>query len=192
MPNRCPWVPQNNPSYQKYHDKEWGVPIYSDQKIFEFLILESAQSGLSWQVVLNKRKGYKKAFAGFSVKKVAGFTARDIARLLKDAGIIRNRAKIEAAVNNAKRFIEVRKEFGSFSNYAWQFVNGKPIVHKLKTLKDYPVSTKEAERFSRDLKSRGFKFLGPTTIYAHMQATGMVNDHTTDCFRYREVIKLSR
>ncbi|MDP4010471.1 MAG: DNA-3-methyladenine glycosylase I [Candidatus Spechtbacteria bacterium] len=192
MPNRCPWVPQNNPSYQKYHDKEWGVPVYSDKKMFEFLVLESAQAGLSWQVVLNKRKGYERAFAGFSVKKVAGFTASDIARLLEDVGIIRNRAKIQAAVNNAKRFIEVQKEFGSFGKYAWQFVNGKPVIHKIKTLKDYPVSTKEAEEFSANLKKRGFKFLGPTTIYAHMQATGMVNDHTTDCFRYREVIKLSR
>ena len=192
MPNRCPWVPQNNPSYQKYHDKEWGVPIYSDQKIFEFLVLESAQAGLSWAVVLNKREGYIKAFAGFDVKKMAKFTQRDVERLLKNAGIIRNRAKIEAAINNAKRFIETQKEFGTFSKYAWQFVSGRPIVHKIKTLKDYPVITKEAEDFSADLKKRGFKFLGPTTVYAHMQATGMVNDHTQDCFRYREVIKLSR
>lgn len=192
MLKRCPWLPTGHVVYEKYHDKEWGVPLYDDKKIFEFLVLESAQAGLSWEIILNKREGYKKAFAGFDVKKVARFTNRDLSRLLKDTGIIRNRAKIESAINNAKRFIEVQEEFGSFSDYAWQFTGGKPIVHKLKKLKDYPKFTDEAEFFAKSLKVKGFKFLGPTTVYAHMQATGMVNDHVTTCFRYKEVIKLAK
>ena len=195
----------------KYHDKEWGVPVFDDKKIFEFLVLESAQAGLSWQTILHKREGYRKLFAGFDVKKVAKFTAKDVARLLKDPAIIRNRLKIEATANNAKRFLEVsrcargdtgsrinltklnlsgQKEFKSFSEYMWSFVKGKPIDGKRKTMKDIPAITKEAEAFAKDLKKRGFKFLGATTIYAHMQAIGMVNDHITSCFRYREIKKM--
>ncbi len=170
-----------------YHDTEWGVPIFNDRKIFEFLVLESAQAGLSWLIVLRKREGYKKAFANFDFKKVARFTARDIARLVKNPDIIRNRAKIEAAVNNAKRFLEVRKEFGTFSNYAWQFVNNKPIVKDRKKMSELPAKTNEAELWAKDLKKRGFKFLGATVMYAHMQAAGMVNDHVVNCFRFKEV-----
>lgn len=171
-----------------YHDREWGVPMYDDKKFFEFLILESAQAGLSWRTVLHKRKNYRKAFANFDVKKIARFTARDVTRLLKNPGIIRNRAKIEASINNAKRFLEVQKEFGSFVTYSWQFVKGKQIRHTIRKLCDYPATTKEGDAFASDLKKRGFKFLGPTTVYAHMQAVGMVNDHMVGCFR-RPVIK---
>lgn len=183
---RCEW-PTSNPFLLKYHDREWGVPINNDKKIFEFLVLESAQAGLSWVTILRKREGYKKAFAGFDPKKVARFTKRDVARLLKNPGIVRNRLKIEAAINNAKRFLEVRRDFGSFSKYMWGFVNGKPIDGKRKRLKDLPVVTQEAEAWAEDLKKRGFKFLGPTVCYAHMQAVGMVNDHTIKCFRYNEI-----
>ncbi|MEK7118591.1 MAG: DNA-3-methyladenine glycosylase I [Patescibacteria group bacterium] len=184
---RCPWVPLNDPPYAKYHDIEWGVPIHDDLTLFEFLVLESAQAGLSWRTVLYKRNSYRKAFANFDYKKVARFTKHDVARLLKDKRIIRNRLKIEAAINNARRFLEVQKEFGSFAAYARTFVCGKPIVHKLKKLTDYPEHIPEAVAFSFDLKKRGFKFLGPKIIYAHMQATGMVNDHTINCFRRKEV-----
>lgn len=184
---RCGWVPDNDPLYQKYHDAEWGVPVYDDQKIFEFLVLESAQAGLSWITVLRKRENYRRLFAGFDPGKVAQFTAKDVQKLLKDPGIIRNRLKVEAAVNNARRFLEIREEFGSFSEYIWAFVGGKPRRNKWKTIKHLPALTPEAERLSKDLKQRGFKFLGPTVIYAHMQATGMVNDHTVDCFRYKEI-----
>lgn len=181
-PRRCPW-PSTDPLMIAYHDREWGVPTHDDKIIFEFLVLESAQAGLSWRTVLYKRENYRKAFLNFNPKKVAAMTARDVTRLLKNPGIIRNRAKIEAAINNAKRFLEIQKEFGTFSKYAWQFVKGKTIKHTIRTLKDYPTVTKEAEAFAADLKKRGFKFLGPTTIYAHMQATGMVNDHISGCFR---------
>jgi len=184
---RCTWPTAGDKIYEDYHDLEWGVPLYEDQKIFEFLVLESAQAGLSWRTVLYKRENYRKAFAGFDPKKVARFTAKNVERLLKNAGIIRNRMKIEAAINNAQRFLEVQKEFGTFSQYIWGFVGGKPIVNKRKTLKDLPAVTPEAEALAKDLKQRGFKFLGPTVIYAHMQATGMVNDHCVDCFRYKEV-----
>lgn len=170
-----------------YHDTEWGVPIWSDRKIFEFLVLESAQAGLSWRTILYRREGYKKAFANFDYKKVAKFTKRDVARLLKDASIIRNRLKIEATINNAKKFLDVQKEFHTFAEYMWSFVGNKQIDGKRKESKDIPAITPEAERFSKDLKTRGFKFMGPTIVYAHMQAVGMVNDHTKDCFRYREV-----
>lgn len=172
---------------ERYHDKEWGVPLFNDRKIFEFLVLESAQAGLSWLIVLRKRGGYKKAFANFDFNKVARFTARDVERLVKNPDIIRNRAKIEAAINNAKRFLEVRKEFGTFSNYAWQFVNNKPITKDRKKMSDLPAKTNEAELWAKDLKKRGFKFLGATVMYAHMQATGMVNDHVVNCFRFKEV-----
>jgi DNA-3-methyladenine glycosylase I len=184
---RCPWVPEGDLLYQRYHDTEWGVPVHSDQKIFEFLVLEGAQAGLSWRTVLAKRPAYRKAFANFNAKKVAKFTARDLAKLLKNPGIIRNRQKVAAAITNAKCFLSVQKEFGTFSKYAWRFVGGKPIVHRLRTHKDYKPTCPEAEVWSADLKKRGFKFVGPTIVYAHMQATGMVNDHVVGCFRYRQV-----
>ncbi|HLF18872.1 MAG TPA: DNA-3-methyladenine glycosylase I [Candidatus Omnitrophota bacterium] len=184
---RCSWPTVGDELYVRYHDDEWGVPVYDDRKIFEFLVLESAQAGLSWRTVLYKRENYRKAFAGFDPKKIACFTGTHVRKLLGNAGIIRNRAKIEAAINNAKRFLEVQKEFGTFAKYIWGFVGGKPIVNRWKSLKELPVLTPEAEALAKDLKKRGFKFLGPTVIYAHMQATGMVNDHTVDCFRYREV-----
>ena len=184
---RCAWGSFGDPMYIAYHDTEWGVPVYDDQKIFEFLVLESAQAGLSWATVLRKRENYRKAFAQFDPKKVSRFTAKDVEKLVQNAGIIRNRMKIEAAINNAQRFLEIQKEFGTFAKYIWGFVDGKPIRNKWKTLKDLPAITPEAEALAKDLKQRGFKFLGPTVIYAHMQATGMVNDHTLDCFRYREV-----
>ena len=184
---RCAWVYKEDGLYERYHDMEWGVPVYDDQKIFEFLVLESAQAGLSWYTVLRKRENYRKAFKGFDPVKVSKFTAKDVERLLKDAGIIRNRLKIEAAINNAKRFLEIQKEFGSFAKYIWGFVKGKPVQNRRKDIKELPVMTSEAEALSKDLKIRGFKFLGPTVIYAHMQATGMVNDHTVDCFRHREL-----
>jgi DNA-3-methyladenine glycosylase I len=183
---RCGWS-SGLEIYERYHDQEWGVPVHDDQKIFEFLVLESAQAGLSWLIVLRKRENYRRLFAGFDPKKVARFTEEDVKRLLQDAGIIRNCMKIEAAINNAKRFLEIQKEFGSFAKYIWSFVNHKPIVNKWKTLKQLPAISKEAEALAKDLKERGFKFLGPTVIYAHMQATGMVNDHLTDCFRYKKV-----
>lgn len=184
---RCPWVPLDNSLYTHYHDTEWGVPVHRDRKLFEFLVLESAQAGLSWLTVLRKRKNYRRAFAAFDPVAVARFGARDITRLLHDAGIIRNRAKITAAVNNAKRFLEIQKEFGSFSTYMWRFVNGKPIQHRLKTSVDYPKTIREAETFAADLKKRGFSFLGSTVCYAHMQAVGMVNDHVVTCYRYQHL-----
>jgi len=167
----------------KYHDTEWGVPIKDDNKIFEFLVLESFQAGLSWRTILNKRVNFEKAFARFNPKKVVAFTAHDKARLMKNKGIVRNRAKIEAAINNATKFLEIQKEFGTFSKYMWDFVGGKPIVHTIKKMDEYPTSISEAEVWAKDLKKRGFKFLGPTTLYAHMQAVGMVNDHMVRCFK---------
>lgn len=182
----CGWM-GDDPLMIKYHDEEWGVAVTDDKKLFEFLVLESAQAGLSWRTVLHKREGYRRLFAGFDVKKVAQFTVRDVARLLKDPAIIRNRLKILATINNAQRFIKIQKEFGSFSKYMWQFVGGKQIDGKRKTMKDIPAITKEAEIFAKDLKTRGFKFMGPTVVYAHMQAVGMVNDHVVDCFRYKQI-----
>jgi DNA-3-methyladenine glycosylase I len=184
---RCPWAGFTDPSYLAYHDEEWGVPVKDDRAIFEFLTLEAFQAGLSWLIVLRKRANFRKAFAGFDYRKIAGFTARDVKRLMNDAGIIRNRAKIEATIENARRFMDVQKEFGTFSKYMWSWVGGKPTAHNLKTLKDYPVTTDEAVAWSKDMKTRGFKFLGPTVVYAHMQATGMVNDHTQNCFRRTRV-----
>jgi DNA-3-methyladenine glycosylase I len=184
---RCPWPVGNDPLYLKYHDEEWGVPVRDDRLIFEFLVLEAFQAGLSWRTILHKRENFRKAFAGFDFEKVARFGARDLARLLNDAGIVRNRAKILAAVNNAKRFIEVRGEFGSFSDYMWSWVGGRPIVHRFRVLGDFPIFTDEAVAWAKDLKKRGFKFLGPTVVYSHMQAVGMVNDHTVGCFRYKEL-----
>jgi len=188
QPSRCPWPTFDDPVYLAYHDREWGVPLYDDRKIFEYLVLEVFQAGLSWRTVLHKRDNFRRAFARFNSQKVAAFNKRDMARLLKDEGIIRNRAKIKAAINNATRLLEVRREFGTFAKYMWSWVDGRPIVHRLRTLADYQPFTDEAVRWSKDLKKRGFKFLGPTVVYAHMQAVGMVNDHIVDCFRYRELL----
>jgi len=187
----CPWVPKNNPLYKNYHDNEWGLPTYKDKKLFEFLVLESAQAGLSWETILRKRKGYKKFFANFDPEKVAQFTKLDVNRLLnlETPEIIRNRAKIEAAINNAKRFLEIKKEFGTFAKYQWTFVGNKPIVNNIQNIKDYRASTPESDAMAKDMKKRGFKFLGSTTLYAHMQAVGMVNDHFIDCFRYKQVME---
>jgi DNA-3-methyladenine glycosylase I len=186
---RCPWLDTTKPDYVDYHDNEWGVPLYDDQKLFEFITLESAQAGLSWYTILKKRAGYKQAFENFNVAKVALFTDNDVDRLMLFEGIVRNRLKIAATINNAKRFIEIQQEFGSFSHYQWQFVGGKPLVSNLDKLNDYPAVTEESTLFAKDLKKRGFKFLGPTTVYAHMQACGIVNDHSNDCFRKAEIIK---
>lgn len=177
---RCAW-PGTDPMMVRYHDQEWGKPVHSDQKHFEFLILEAAQAGLSWSTILKKREGYRKAFAGFDPQKVARFTPAKIKKLLQDPGIVRNRLKIHAAVNNAKQFLKVQKEFGSFDTYCWRFVGGKPIDHRIKSVKDIPSTTPESDSWSRDLKKRGFKFVGSTIVYAHMQAVGMINDHQTDC-----------
>lgn len=182
---RCQWVGAD-PEYVTYHDHEWGVPVHDDRLLFEFLVLEGAQAGLSWLSILKRRKGYQKAFAGFDPKKVAKFTAKDVERLLQDPGIIRNRLKVNSAINNAQKFLEVQKEFGSFDAYQRQFVQGKKKNAWTKR-SQIPAITPEAEAFSRDLKRRGFTFVGPTIIYAHMQAVGMVNDHTVDCFRYNKV-----
>ncbi len=182
-PRRCPWPIEGDELYIKYHDEEWGVPLYDDRKIFEHLMLEVFQAGLSWRTVLYKRENFRKAFARFDYVKVAKFGARDVARLLKDAGIIRNRLKVAAAIHNAQRFIEVRKEFGTFSSYMWAQVGGKTIHRTVTSMKDYPAYTEEALAWAKDLKKRGFKFMGPTVVYAHMQSTGMVNDHVMDCFR---------
>ena len=178
--------------YERYHDTQWGVPVYDDKTIFEFLVLESAQAGLSWLTVLRKRENYRKAFLGFDPKKVARFTKRDVARLLKNEGIIRNRAKIEAAINNARRFLKVQKEFGTFSKYIWSFVDGKPIIHYIKTSGDYKNSIKESVKLAKDLKNRGFKFIGPIIIYSLMQAIGMVNDHEEMCFRKKILARFGR
>lgn len=185
---RCPW-PGNNPRMIKYHDEEWGVPEINDRKLFEFLILEGAQAGLSWNTVLNKRENYRKAFDQFDPGKVARYKSKKIKSLLANAGIIRNRLKIAASVNNAQRFLEVREEFGSFAKYMWRFVDGKPVINKFRRLSQLPATTRESDAMSKDLKSRGFKFVGSTICYAHMQAVGMVNDHLVDCYRYREINK---
>ncbi|MEQ3442379.1 DNA-3-methyladenine glycosylase I [Pseudoalteromonas sp. BZP1] len=185
---RCPWLDTGKEDYMAYHDQEWGVPLYDDHRLFEFITLESAQAGLSWYTILKKRDGYRSAFKNFVVEEVAKMTEDDVERLMQFEGIIRNRAKIAATINNAQRFIEIQKEFGSFSNYQWQFVGGKPLVNDLDNLEDYPAITEASTVFAKDLKKRGFKFLGPTTVYAHMQACGMVNDHSNDCFRKAEII----
>jgi DNA-3-methyladenine glycosylase I len=174
----------------KYHDKEWGVPVHNDRKLFEFLLLEGFQAGLSWMTILNKRENFRNAFDSFDFNKVICYNKSKFNSLMNDTGIIRNKLKIESAVTNAKAFIEVRKKFGSFNKYIWGFVNNKPIINSYKKLSDLPASTKLSDLISKDLKKRGFKFVGTTIIYAHMQATGMVNDHTTDCFRYKHIINL--
>lgn len=186
---RCHWVANTFDEYIKYHDEEWGVPVHNDLVHFEFLVLESAQAGLSWSVILKKREGYRKAFAGFDPHKVATFGPAKVEELLQNTGIIRNRAKIEATINNAARFLEVQKEFGSFDKYIWQFVDNQVKVGHWEDGRNVPAVTPESDKLARDLKKRGFKFLGSTTIYAHMQAIGLVNDHTRDCYRYKELIK---
>lgn len=183
---RCDWA-GTDPLYVEYHDKEWGVPVYDDRKLFEFLILEGAQAGLSWITVLRKRENYREAFAEFDPEKVARFNSRKIESLLKNPGIIRNRLKVASAIKNAQAFLKIQEEFGSFSKYQWDFVDQKPIQNQRKTLKDLPARTEISDRFSKDLKKRGFNFVGSTIIYAHMQAIGMVNDHLMTCFRYRQV-----
>jgi DNA-3-methyladenine glycosylase I len=186
--NRCPWVDLTKPDYVDYHDREWGVPVHDDRVMFEFLTLEAAQAGLSWYTVLRKRDAYRRAFSAFDPEKVARFGKRRVEALIKNAGIIRNRAKIAAAVNNAARFLDVQEEFGSFDAYVWRFVDGTPVVHNLRTLKDYPATSRQSDALSKDLKQRGFKFVGSTICYAHMQATGMVNDHVAGCFRRQPII----
>ena len=183
---RCGWC-LGFEEYIQYHDEEWGVPVHDDRVHFEFLILESAQAGLSWSTILRKRDGYRKAFADFDYEKVAQFSEEKAEELLQDPGIVRNKLKINAAINNAKRFMEVQKEFGSFSNYIWSFVGGKPIQNAWDNYKTAPATTQESDKLAKDLKKRGFKFLGSTTVYAHMQATGLVNDHQIDCPRYQEL-----
>jgi DNA-3-methyladenine glycosylase I len=184
---RCPWVPLDKPDYVAYHDLEWGVPVLDDGRMFEFLTLESAQAGLSWYTILRRRDGYRRAFAGFDPVKVARFDKVRIEKLLRDPGIIRNRAKVNAAVENARRFLEVAEEFGTFSGYLWGFVKHKPKVQSLRVLSDYPATTPESDAMSRDLKKRGFKFVGSTICYAHMQAAGLVNDHAVHCYRRKEI-----
>ncbi len=188
---RCPWC-GTDPLYIRYHDREWGVPVRSDRKMFEFLVLESAQAGLSWITVLRKRAAYKQAFANYDYHRVAKFTAHDFSRLMNNPGIIRNRQKITVAINNAKRFLEVRKEFGAFTKYLWGFVHGRPIRNQWRHQHHLPTTTKLAETISADLKKRGFQFMGPTIVYAHLQATGLVNDHLLNCWRYHPVRRLSR
>src|SRR5689334_22562723 len=183
---RCNWS-LGSELYVAYHDHEWGVPVHNDRKLFEFIVLEGAQAGLSWSTILNKRENYRKAFDGFDPQKVAKYTKARIEKLLKDPGIVRNRLKVESAVTNAKAFLAVQKEFGSFDAYIWAFVKGKPVVNRWKSIKQVPPRTALSDKISEDLKKRGFRFVGSTIIYAHMQATGMVNDHLVGCFRYREV-----
>jgi DNA-3-methyladenine glycosylase I len=190
MKQRCQW-PGNNQVMVQYHDKEWGVPNFNDLKLFEYFVLDAFQAGLSWQIILDKRKNFKKAFHNFNPKKIATYTKKDINRLLKDEGIIRNRLKIEATIVNAQKYFTLKKEYGSFANYLWQFTNHKPIQNNFTTLKQIPTTTKESDTMSKDLKKQGFKFVGSTTCYAFMQGAGMVNDHTTNCFRYQEIKKLA-
>lgn len=186
MKKRCFWV-SDDPLYIEYHDTEWGVPVYDDDKLFEFLILETFQAGLSWITVLKKRENFRAAFDNFDYKRIANYTEEKFEELLQNAGIIRNKLKIKATISNAQAFMKVQAEFGSFSKYIWKFVDGKPIKNAFEKREEVPAITELSDQISKDLKKRGFKFVGSTVIYAHMQATGMVNDHTTDCFRYNEV-----
>jgi DNA-3-methyladenine glycosylase I len=186
-PIRCAWAPLAQPNYVAYHDEEWGVPSHDDRHLFEMLVLEGAQAGLSWSTILNKREGYRRAFAGFDLAKVARFTPAEVERLLLDPGIVRNRLKVESSVNNAARVLEVQREHGSLDAYLWSFVGGRPLVGRWEQLSDLPAETAESRAMSEDLKRRGFRFVGPTVCYAFMQATGIVNDHTTDCFRFAEL-----
>ncbi len=188
--NRCPWSEQNGELYIKYHDEEWGVPVHDDIKHFEFLVLEINQAGLSWKTVLAKRDNYKKAYDNFNPITVAKYDEENVTQLLNNVGIIRNRRKIEASIENAKQFLEIQREFGSFDRYIWRFVNNKPVVSSWKYDQDIPSKTILSDTISNDLKRRGFKFIGSTIIYAHLQATGIVNDHTIDCFRYKQLVDL--
>jgi DNA-3-methyladenine glycosylase I len=188
----CEWALAGNELYRTYHDEEWGVPVRDDRKQFEFLTLESAQAGLSWATILNKREGYRRVFANFDVEKVARFTAKPIEKALADPGIVRNRLKVTAAVTNAQRFLDVQEEFGSFADYLWRFVNGRPIQNAWRNMKEVPATSPESDALSKDLKQRGFKFVGSTIMYAHMQATGLVNDHLIACFRHKQVAKLGK
>lgn len=189
---RCAW-PKDDSLMIAYHDTEWGVPLHDDDKLFEFMVLDAFQAGLSWQTILRKRENFRKAFAGFNAKKIVKFGEDKITELMNDAGIIRNNLKIRATITNAKLFLEIQKEFGSFDKYIWQFTGGKTIVNNLKTIKEIPAKTKESDDMSKDLQKRGFKFVGSTICYAFMQAAGMVHDHTTDCFRYKELcLKMSK
>jgi DNA-3-methyladenine glycosylase I len=185
--NRCAWVRVDDPLMVAYHDREWGVPVHDDRQHFEFLVLEAAQAGLSWSIVLRKRDGYRRAFSQFDPGKVSRYTAQHIEKLTADPGIIRNRLKVEAAVRNARAFLAVQEEFGSFDAYCWRFVDGRPRLNRWKTTREVPATSSESVALSQDLKRRGFSFVGPTVMYAHMQAVGMVNDHLVGCFRYREV-----
>ena len=187
---RCKWAEGTSLDYIRYHDEEWGVPVYDDLTQFEFLILEGAQAGLSWSTILNKREGYRKLFANFDPEKVARFTKKRVEKLLLDPSIVRNRLKVESAVTNAKAFLKVQKEFGTFSDYIWGFVDGKPIQNKFRKDGDIPATSPESDALSKDLKKRGFRFVGSTIIYAHMQATGMVNDHVAGCFRHKPCAKM--
>jgi DNA-3-methyladenine glycosylase I len=187
---RCGWCGED-PLYVAYHDEEWGVPVFDDRTLFEFLVLEGAQAGLSWATILNKRNGYRRAFDDFDPAIVARYDDRKTAQLLADPGIVRNRLKVASAVGNARAFLEVQNEHGSFSDYIWAFVDGRPIQNSWRSLAEIPAKTPLAETISKDLKKRGFRFVGPTIVYAHMQATGMVNDHLVDCFRHREVAALA-
>ena len=182
-------MPRNDPLLLDYHDREWGVPAHSERKLFEVLVLSGAQAGLNWSLVLRKREGYRRAFQNFDPKKVARFSKLQVRRLLSDPGIIRNRVKIEAAVRNARAFLEIQDQFGTFDSYSWQFVGGRPKVNRWKTARQVPATSPESEALSKDLKRRGFSFVGPTIAYAHMQAVGMTNDHLIDCFRYREIVR---
>ncbi len=184
---RCPWLDENKEDYVLYHDEEWGVPVHDDSKMFEFIILESAQAGLSWYTILKRREGYRKAFANFDVQQVANFDDKKVEELMLDASIIRNRAKIKAAISNAKVFIAIQKEFGSFCEYLWAFVNNKTVVNTIKDLDDYLATSPLSDEISKDLKKRGFKFFGSTICYAHLQACGLINDHSESCFRNNEV-----
>lgn len=188
---RCDWSTSNQVMI-KYHDEEWGVPLHDDHKLFEFFVLEGFQAGLSWQIVLNKREAFRKAFDSFNPEIVANYNTKKLEELIQNQAIIRNKLKIAATVNNAKRFLEVQKEFGSFDKYIWEFVDFKPIVNSFKTMKELPAKTPLSDKISADLKKRGFKFIGSTVIYAHMQATGMVNDHLVDCFRYEQINSTSQ
>jgi DNA-3-methyladenine glycosylase I len=183
---RCGWS-TTDPLYIRYHDREWGVPVHDDRKLFEFLVLEGAQAGLSWLTILKRRPGYRKAFDGFDPRRVARYGPADVRRLLADRGIIRNRLKIESAITNAWAFLDVQEEFGSFDRYIWNFVGGKPIVNRFRSLRELPARTALSDRISAGLLDRGFSFVGPTIVYAHMQATGMVNDHLVGCFRHRQL-----
>ena len=187
MPQRCAWAANASPLMLDYHDREWGVPLHDDRALFEFLVLEGAQAGLSWDTILKKRESYRRAFHNFDPARIARYGEKDVQRLLADAGIVRNRLKVQAAIVNAQKVLEVQEEFGSFDSYIWQFVSGRVIKNAFKSLSEIPASTTQSDAMSKELRRRGFKFVGSTICYAFMQAVGLVNDHTVDCFRYREV-----